>query len=344
MKLSKTIAQNIVKEMMNVVPYNINVMNENGIIIGSGDLDRIGYIHEGAVEAIRKKSLNIIYDEKENVKPGVNEPIIVDDKVIGVIGITGYSDEVIKFIKLVKVTTVLLIEQAEANREIQDRRIGKERFYHELAHRKVTYDESFCKRAENYGFDISKDYRAVLVQGKIDSKELIVLCKKHVYNCDLDNDRIVFFVSQDYKYKLLVNDLESCVDIERISIGEKESIAAVSLENAQKAMDIGIKVKPNSKIYKYEDFKFLISLSCENKNDITSLFSNIDKSEYKFELIQTIQTYVEENGQINDVALRLNIHRNTLNYRLDRIRKLTGRDPKNLLQLFELFCGLMWKE
>ena len=38
MKLSKTTAQKIVLEMMNVVPYNINVMDENGIIIGSGDI------------------------------------------------------------------------------------------------------------------------------------------------------------------------------------------------------------------------------------------------------------------------------------------------------------------
>lgn len=47
-KLSKTIAQKIVLEMMNVIPYNINVMDENGVIIGSGDIRRIGNIHEGA--------------------------------------------------------------------------------------------------------------------------------------------------------------------------------------------------------------------------------------------------------------------------------------------------------
>lgn len=37
MKLSKAIAQRIVLEMMNVIPYNINVMDENGTIIGGGD-------------------------------------------------------------------------------------------------------------------------------------------------------------------------------------------------------------------------------------------------------------------------------------------------------------------
>lgn len=53
MKLSRKIAQKIVEEMMNVLPYNINVMNERGIIIGSGEHDRIGHIHEGSLEVIK---------------------------------------------------------------------------------------------------------------------------------------------------------------------------------------------------------------------------------------------------------------------------------------------------
>ena len=55
MKLSRTIAQKIVKEMMNVIPYNINVMNGNGVIIGSGEKNRIGHIHEGALDVIKQK-------------------------------------------------------------------------------------------------------------------------------------------------------------------------------------------------------------------------------------------------------------------------------------------------
>lgn len=48
MKLSKAIAQRIVLEMMSVISYNINVIDEKGIVIGSGDIERIGNIHEGA--------------------------------------------------------------------------------------------------------------------------------------------------------------------------------------------------------------------------------------------------------------------------------------------------------
>lgn len=38
--------------MMNVIFYNINVMDENGVIIGSGDIRCIGNIYEGVKKVI----------------------------------------------------------------------------------------------------------------------------------------------------------------------------------------------------------------------------------------------------------------------------------------------------
>ena len=58
MKLSKAIAPKIVLEMMNVIPYNINV--------------RIGNIHEGAQKAIDSKHIIEVYEDNEKMKPGVN--------------------------------------------------------------------------------------------------------------------------------------------------------------------------------------------------------------------------------------------------------------------------------
>ena len=50
------------------------------------------------------------------------------------------------------------------------------------------------------------------------------------------------------------------------------------------------------------------------------------------------------NGEINRTAEALFIHRNTLNYRLERIKELTGKDPKNYMDLLELFIAYMISE
>ena len=52
MKLSVSLSQSIVDRMMKQIPYNINMMNEHGVIIASGDPNRIGSRHIGAVSAI----------------------------------------------------------------------------------------------------------------------------------------------------------------------------------------------------------------------------------------------------------------------------------------------------
>lgn len=193
MTLSKTIAQKIVLEMMNVIPYNINVMDENGIIIGSGDIKRIGNVHEGAREAIDNQQINEVYEEDYRMKPGVNEPIIINNKVIGVIGITGHPDEVRRFSKLVRVTAVLLIEQSKADEEIQNKRLSMQKFYNELAHRKIKYDESFHQRAKSYGIDLTKKCRVILVDGNINSRSFKILYQKYSNYSEVDN-RIAFLL------------------------------------------------------------------------------------------------------------------------------------------------------
>ena len=53
--LTPKLAQQIVERTMKIIDCNINVMDANGCIIGSGDLERIGEVHEGAMLAISQK-------------------------------------------------------------------------------------------------------------------------------------------------------------------------------------------------------------------------------------------------------------------------------------------------
>lgn len=229
------------------------------------------------------------------------------------------------------------------NEEVQNKRLNMQKFYHELAHRKVQYDDEFYHRAKSYGLDLTKKCQALLVDGNVNTKAFRMLCEKHSHYCDLDNNKTVFFNTSSQIPNTLLKSLKENQDIYKISLGGEEHFAAISVENAELSMEFGIKIKPSAKVYNYCDLKFFIHLSYDNKESLAVLFSNIDKSGNKLELLQTIQIYVEENGDINNVANRLNIHRNTLNYRLERIKQMTGKNPKVLIELFELLCGLIWR-
>ncbi|MCC4482324.1 PucR family transcriptional regulator [Limosilactobacillus reuteri] len=57
------------------------------------------------------------------------------------------------------------------------------------------------------------------------------------------------------------------------------------------------------------------------------------------ELIDTIREFIKCNMSVNQTAHNLFVHRNTLNNRLLRIKKLFELDPKNTEDLFQLFIG-----
>ena len=43
--------------MMEIIPYNINIMNEKGIIIGSGDVKRLNTVHQRCHRSSFKKKM-----------------------------------------------------------------------------------------------------------------------------------------------------------------------------------------------------------------------------------------------------------------------------------------------
>lgn len=343
MKLSRPLAENISREMMRVIPYNINVMDENGIIMGSGDPARIGTLHTGAQKAIQTGRIYEVYEAGGGMKPGVNEPIVVDDEVIGVVGITGHPDGVRPLSNLLQVTVVLLIEQERQNKAMLNQRQNREKFYHELSYRKVPYDEPFMERAEAYGLDLTRKCRVLLVQSSMGEKAFRHLQQAYPQSWNLENDKTVFFVTDVLRFGSLLDRLIDLDEVLRMGIGEQEELASTSLEQAVSALELGMNIDPHRKVNFYKDLRFLIGLSHTSDDAHASLYPLLEQGGDKLDLIETLQVYIAENGDHNSTVKRLNIHRNTLNYRLNRIKQLTGKNPRHVLELFELLCGLMWR-
>lgn len=146
--LDRKLAQKIADEVMKNIGYNINVMNEKAIIIGSGNSNRINTFHETAMRAIEtRESQEVSVSEAEKlqgVKPGINMPIIdCDNRLIGVVGITGLPQEVRNIGKLVKMTAELIIEQQKTLNRLYSHRNDKEMLMNTLIS-----EESMMKKNE----------------------------------------------------------------------------------------------------------------------------------------------------------------------------------------------------
>lgn len=97
MALSAKQMQSIVDEIGSTINRNVNIMNEEGYIVASTDSSRIGMLHKGAKKIIEEKlDVEIIGQEESDTetREGVNYPLIVNDKRVGVVGITGNYEEI----------------------------------------------------------------------------------------------------------------------------------------------------------------------------------------------------------------------------------------------------------
>lgn len=163
-KLSEQLAQKIVDKMMEVIPYKVIITDEQGIIIGSGDPNRIHQFHSVAKKVLEtEKMIEIADDSSPGVKAGVNSPIFFDGKPVGSIGITGNPEIVKSFSELVSVTAELLINQEYASNQQKIKEQEREKFLYELVYADEAYSQSFIERGLSIGIDITIAHTAVLI-------------------------------------------------------------------------------------------------------------------------------------------------------------------------------------
>ncbi len=91
--LGQALAQQIANEITDVIGHNVLITDESGIVMGSGDESRVGQFHEASVEVVRSRRTTA--HSSEDVRdlvgtlPGVTIPLVIDDKVVGTIGLSG---------------------------------------------------------------------------------------------------------------------------------------------------------------------------------------------------------------------------------------------------------------
>ena len=130
--LTGRIAQRIADEVMSGLGYNVNVMNEKGIIIGSGSKSRIGSFHETAMRVLESGETIMVTEDQAvglmGVRPGINMPIRNNGSMVGVVGITGDPEEVKGVAQLVRIAAELILEQEESTYRFYMHRNDKNAF------------------------------------------------------------------------------------------------------------------------------------------------------------------------------------------------------------------------
>ncbi|MEI4789727.1 sugar diacid recognition domain-containing protein [Bacillus sp. FJAT-53060] len=360
--LTSKLAQEMVERTMHILHQNINVMNADGVIIGSGERKRIGQKHDGArlvllsgnsVEIDQEKSLHL-----KGVRPGINLPICFHEQVVGVIGITGEPEDIRHHAELVKMAAELVLEQSFLLERVQWRQRIESEIVNQLISQSDVGDHQLKNRAAWLGMDLDKRRMAVVFQ-PVPSSEDTVHKMMHAIQYDKNPTDLLgmtflhelILLRQPIREHSLKHVIEQLQRTMTRAVGGQVLVGAgnvaddmnqlpLSFQQARDALRLGKVLDPGESMYFFDSYQleslFMRAGVTEEENWWSDFYKPLIQ---ETELVLTLKVYIEEGGDSQRIVDRLFIHRNTLRYRLDKIKAMTGKDPRHVKQLMELYMA-----
>ena len=153
--MNKLLAQKLLERVKGTIEYNINIIDEKGMIIASSDKSREGSFHEAAYNMMQQGIDLVEINEDQafhGTKKGVNMTIVNQGKLIGVVGITGDPEEVRPLATLLKISVEVLYEIETQQMLMQKRQSMKERFFNQLLFSESSGSKDLDIQATNLGY------------------------------------------------------------------------------------------------------------------------------------------------------------------------------------------------
>lgn len=355
MKISTQDATEIVGELSEMIGMKMNIMDSNAIIIASSDPNRVGDFHEAAHQIISQNLEELVVYSNQQYKgtiPGTNLPLIIDGKIIGVVGVTGSHEIARTYGKVIKrMTEILLQSRAEENRKLLHRQAFEHFCISWICDNQTVLNDDFISQGRSFGLDITQLRRIMTVSAPNgDNEQVYRRVRKFLAARDGDDHAFLSHRSVVLVLTPRANrTLEELAQEMLPTLGENVYIGIDTPgknlwdirqqhDRAQMALNAGFRLK--KRIVFYEDLcleLILDGISTRAKmRFLRKVFPNSTREEILRDM-NTVKVLYEENGSIREAAKRLIIHPNTLQYQLKRIEEKTGYDPRKL-QDSGIFC------
>ena len=356
-ELDHALAQDIVDRAMAILPFNVNVMDSQGLILGSGEAERVNTRHEGA-QLVLANGRTVELDAQaagclKNVQPGVNLPLLLDQRLIGVLGITGEPETVRIYAQLVCMTAEMLVAQRHLQAEQQWRRqrcddvLGMLLGAEEIAPRLL--DE-----ARQLGLKPQLPRAPWLLEvGSGQPLEALSdwLCSRYLDSWCISTAPGVLLWCRPAQVVLdeprLLEKLHSQGwPVLRLASADPAPDVDSLRRHCRQVHDLltyGRDLLPEVQVISMARYRLPAMLWRHRaEDDLEAWLQPLRKLMAKDnggQLLGTLRAWCEHDGQSQACADALGIHRNSLRYRMERIAELSGVDPMRFEGLMALYLG-----
>jgi carbohydrate diacid regulator len=303
----------------------------------------------------------------KGTKPGVNLPIEFHNKIVGVVGVTGNPKDLFKFTNVIKMTVEVLLEQVALNQQIIYKKQMMENWILDLIHPHDLDLVKLEEAATHYlRLQLGKEVSVLILDIGLETAELLKMNSVQTYSewlqelerCVpypiafsgyLEDGAFIIGIQPNglgYEQELIASKRMASYLKQRhyscyIGIGKRYSGVMgyrksylQAKQSLQLLKKIGLsQVKETSESFSISHIsewgivRMLDTLQTELMEEImeeyTPLFTTLNS-----ELRSTLEVFLTYDLSVHEAASHLHIHRNTLIYRLEKIRDLLHLDPR----------------
>ena len=352
--MSNRIFQTVIHQMKNVLDRTVGVIDENGIVIACSDLGKIGDSRQRAREELSYSSDNIVYDGytyRFIGAQGKNECIVF---------VEGADKEAEK-------TAEILGISLGSIKSLYDEKYDKVSFVKNIILDNILPNDIYIKSNElHFSNDEPRAVIVIKFQGatelppyeiiqnlvtdktkdfviNISEQDIVIVKEVGSEGAEeaLEKEalRILRHASSEYAAKLLIGIS---------SVVEKLKDLARAYKEARIALEVGKVFDIERPIMSYENLGIgrliyqLPTTLCEIF--LSEVFKKGSLESLDRETLMTVQSFFENNLNVSETSRKLFVHRNTLVYRLEKIRKLTGLDLREFDHAVTFKVALMVKK
>ena len=351
--MSNRLFQGIIHQMRDAVDRVIGVIDDNGVIIACSELVKIGEMKQGVRD-------ELAYTSDAITSGGYTyKPIGTGSKWEYIVFIEGED----KFAE--KMATVLAVSLSNI-KNLYDEKYDKSSFIKNIILDNILPSDIYIKSKE-LRFNAEETRVVFLIKFHSKSDVLSFDMVQNIFP-DKNKDYVISTGEQDI---VLVKEVKPNTDIRdiekmaksiadtlnsefytKVSIGigtvvDNIKDLARSYKEAQVALEVGKVFDTEKNIISYENLGIgrliyqLPTTLCEML--LQEVFNNGSLDALDRETLMTIQCFFENNLNVSETSRKLFVHRNTLVYRLEKIRKLTGLDLREFDHAITFKVALMVK-
>lgn len=352
--ISRMTAQQIADTVKDICGYHINFINEKGIIIASSNPKRIDTFHEAGLQVILNgAAIEVPADDSfSGTQKGVNIPVFHDGRIIAAIGISGDVEEVRKYGYLAqRITDILLLE-----RDLDSQGNQQKNRLNYIIRTLVSGDPlnpAYMRDfLSEYRLSENLPYRTLLIQSSSNcNPNNLSMIQQRVFQAFEQMDSPLYTFNYPNEYILLMSDSDcrnrfflieklafDCSGILKIGLGDLQPLSgqAVSCHAARLAI-ASLHDGQALALYDSLDFDLILNdISLDVKED----FLRKTTAQLSDEDIELLRVYFDENMSLQKTSSRLFIHKNSLQYRLNRIHSLCGYNPRSFQEAVVLYSAV----